>query len=127
MKQPTNHKSSTAWTADDLRMLREMYVRDVPVSTIATALGRTESAVYKAAHNNGIKRPPKGDAHLQQDLFDQPERVVIDDDSQVNITRGIPDDFYETTWDREYNMGMTIFAIACAFMLVFALFKGDII
>jgi len=119
MKQPTNHRSSTAWTADDLQMLREMYVRAVPVGTIAMALGRTEPAVYKAAHKNGIKRPPKqpeGDAHLQIDMF-APAREVLTDNA-LEVQRDIPREFYRYTWDKQYTYTLAVSTVLVALLIV---------
>ena len=133
-------KHYRTWTAADERTLLDMYNNDVTYENMAKIMQRTVPAIQarlKLMRNDGRINPSNarfrlrkpeyhnvmGDAHLQQDLFDQPN--VIDDTATPQVQRDIPDDFYGTTWDREYNMGITIFAIACAFMLVFALVNGD--
>jgi len=113
MKQPTNHRSNTTWTESDLNMLTEMYARDVPVKTIAQALGRSEPAVYKAAHNNGIKRPAKNSP--QYDLFKlsddapaQAARPVIDAIDDMVVERTIPQEYYTAEWAREYDRKLNV-------------------
>jgi transposase-like protein len=42
------------WSADDIRMLRELSQQGVPVAIIARRLGRTESAIRNKAAMHGV-------------------------------------------------------------------------
>ena len=55
-KQPRNH--GKAWTADQIKKLRELAKDNTPTRVIGLKLQRTEDAVYSKASEEGISLSP---------------------------------------------------------------------
>ncbi len=63
MKPKYIRNSGTEWTAADVRELKRLAKQDTPTPVIGLKLGRTPSAIYTRASEEGISLMPPNPHH----------------------------------------------------------------